>query len=161
MNITLAVPSKKDYKKRLQSELANAKNIRDANDRNSILEGLKKILQNYQQGKVYLWNGSELKIIDYPLDDFIYYCGKDFVAPNFKLYKNPYLLITMDANNITIGMLQGKKIVTLYSELESHKVPRKQDAGGQSELRYERNRAIALKCWFNEIAEKINKGSWK
>jgi len=152
MKITLAIPKGKNVRKRIKKELSLAKNIKSKETRNSIIQGLNKILVNYQEGYVFLWNGSNLEIIEYPLKEFIYHCGNEFIAPEIPKGNN-YLLIAMDANHCTIGMLKGKSIITLFNKKSN--VPRKQDQGGQSQRRFERAREEALKQWFKKVARKI------
>jgi peptide chain release factor subunit 1 len=158
MKITLALPQGKQFKQRLLNEIAVAENIKDKDNRAQITTGLRKIVLNYQEGKVFLYDGNteELVAYDYKLKDFIYHCGDTFVTPNdtsLRDLENKYILIAMDANNATIGILQGKKVTIIWDK-DSH-VPRKHDAGGQSQRRFERGRAEALKRWLKDIGKKI------
>jgi peptide chain release factor subunit 1 len=157
MKITLAIPKNKEFKQRLLNEIGLAENIQDKKNREMVVAGLKKITLNYQTGKVFLYDGltEELVCYDYPLKDFIYHCGADFVVPATKLneLKKGYMLISMDANNATIGILRGKSIQVVYDK-DSY-VPRKQDCGGQSKARFQRDREEQLKHWLDKIAHKI------
>jgi peptide chain release factor subunit 1 len=152
MNITLAIPEGKEYKNKLKHELSVASNIKSKQTRDSITQGLRKILEAYSPGNVYLWNGEKLWSHPYPLNEFIYHCGPDFMVPE-KPSGSKYLLITMDANNCTIGLLSGKRITTLWDH-ESN-VPRKHNKGGQSKARFQRERQNQLGLWFKKIAMKV------
>ena len=58
-----------------------------------------------------------------------------------------------DASDLYIGEFNGKDVRELYHK-GSH-VPRKHDAGGQSQRRFERGRGEALKHWFKDIEELV------
>lgn len=153
MKITLAIPeNKKHMNEFIQKELNSAKNIKSKETRDSVIEGLTKIKQQLQTGKVFLWGGKELVIYDYPLHQFVYECGKKFVVPA-DVQKGYYILLTMDANEATIGRLWGKKIETLWTQQSN--VPRKHNKGGQSKERFQREREGALKKWFKKVAFKL------
>ena len=152
MNITIAIPQGKECKNRIEQELATARNIKSRQTRISVTTGLKKIIESYGTGKAFLWNGNKLDVFDYPLKEFIYHCGKDFVAPKIPS-ESTYLLIDMDANHCTLGLLKGKRISVL--EDKDSNVPRKQDAGGQSQRRFEREREHCKVIWMKKIADKV------
>lgn len=157
MKITLALPEGKDFSARLRKEINLASNIKDKATRESIITGLKKIEPILVSSKAYLWDGKDLDVFDYPLHLFVYHCGSEFKAPEgFVLddLNNKYLLVTLDANEVTIGKLNGKRIDVLWNE-ESF-VPRKHNKGGQSKVRFQRNRELALKKWLGKVADKIN-----
>lgn len=157
MKITLALPEGKDFSARLRKEISLANNIKDKQTRESIITGLKRIEAVLQSGKSFLWDGESLEVFDYPLNLFVYHCGSDFKAPEgFALddLNNKYLLVTLDANEATIAKLSGKKIEVLWSE-ESF-VPRKHGKGGQSKLRFQRNRELALKQWLHKVGGKLS-----
>lgn len=58
----------------------------------------------------------------------------------------------MDANECTIAKV-GESFDVLFHKLSY--VPRKQDAGGQSQRRFEKNREIFLILWMKEIADNL------
>lgn len=60
----------------------------------------------------------------------------------------------MDANECLISFMKGITAEILWSKTSY--VPRKQDAGGQSAVRFQRNREIALNEWFKECNEQLN-----
>jgi peptide subunit release factor 1 (eRF1) len=155
MKITLCIPEGKKFKQRLLDEIGVAENIKDKKHRQQIVSGLRKIVLNYQEGKAFLYDGDTevLLAYDYKLKDFIYHCGKEFVVPEGKLSDSKYLLIVMDADNASIAYLHGKRIIPLWAK--DSNVPRKQDAGGQSQRRFERGREEALKQWLKKVADKL------
>lgn len=63
------------------------------------------------------------------------------------------IVVTVDANECTIAKV-GNKFELIWHK-ESY-VSRKQDAGGQSQRRYEKNRELELIHWIKDIADKIN-----
>lgn len=158
MKITLYIPKdRKNVRDLLSQEINSASNIQDKKNRNEIIDGLNKIATHYKEnGIAYFWDGNKLEYFPYAGKEFKYYCGKEFIIEPMiaSLHKkNSYILITMDANDCVIGLLNGKSIKTLWKK-KSY-VARKQDAGGQSEKRFEQNRELQLKAWFKEIAEKL------
>jgi peptide chain release factor subunit 1 len=156
VKITLAIPGGKDFSTRLAKEISLASNIKDKLHRDNVVTGLRKIESVLCSGKSFLWDGESLDVFDYPLDIFVYYCGKDFKLPdgfNIRDLDNKYLLVTLDANECTIGMLQGKKINVIFRD--DSFVPKKHGAGGQSKVRFQRNRELALKQWFKSIGNKL------
>jgi len=161
MKITLAIPKGKDYRARLKQELALASNIKSKQNKEQVEHGLSRIISVYQEGKAYLYDGdtNDLNIYEYPLKEFIYYCGRYFITPEGVSFGNKYLLVVMDANQATIGLLDGKSIKILWDK-ESY-VPGKQDSGGQSERRFERAREEKKKQWLKEVAEKMKEISLK
>lgn len=159
MKITLAIPKGKKFEQKLTAEIGLAKNIKDKINRDGIIKGLSRIKLQLKDESVFLYDSEteELSVIPYYLDEFIYHCGKEYKIPQIgKNFGNKYLLVLMDANELTIGMsFGGKNPKVLYNEKSN--VPRKQDAGGQSELRYEKNRQLALNGWLKHCAEIIRK----
>lgn len=155
MNITLAVPKGQVHRKgQLEKELSLARNIQSSEVRASIEEGLLKILTRFGDGQAYLWNGTELFIYEYPLNTYIYHCGGSFVVPDASNAVSRYLLVVMDADEVNIAVLVGKCIKPLWHKQSN--VPRKHDAGGQSQRRFERGRSEALKKWMKEIGKKLS-----
>lgn len=130
MNITIAVPKGQYHRKaQIERELALARNIQKSEVRASIESGLLKILAAFGDGRAYLWNGTDLFVYAYPLNMFIYHCGGSFVAPAVSNTASRYLLVVMDANEVSMAMLVGKSIKPLWNKTSF--VPRKHDAGGQ------------------------------
>jgi len=152
MKITLCIPEGKILKGFVSKELNSCRNIKDKSTRDSVQRGLKKINKCITDGNIYLWDGFKLQIIKYNGNEFIYHCGREFKLPDIDPTCR-YGMIVMDSKSCTIAELRGKKIVKLWSKKSN--VPGKQDAGGQSALRFQRNRQIALEQWYKSIAIKM------
>lgn len=155
MKITYAIPKgKTGIAKFLKKELSQAHNIKDKKVREQVIQGLEKLFVLAVDGFVYYWDGETQHLLEtgYRGTETVYFCGKEFKKIE-EGKKTKYLLVILDANECTIGMLEGKRIITLWNETSY--VPRKQDAGGQSAVRYQRNRELALKHWYKKIADKL------
>ena len=157
MKITYALPMEADIvqaKQFLQKERGQARNIKSDVTRKQVEKGLSRIRLVVEPGTILHWDGESehLKSESYEGVDKIYHCGREFVqaAPP---PKSKYLLVAMDAQECTIGLLNGKRIETLWHEMSD--VPRKHNKGGQSKLRFQRNRELALKHWYKKIADKM------
>ena len=151
--ISLLIPKGKSKKKLIESELAVAKNIKSKATRDSITTGLKKILENYSDGKAFYWIENQLQIFDYYGIDSLYNCSKDIIVP--EINNKVYGFVVMDLQECSLYELRGKKKVLLWHDTSN--VPRKQDSGGQSAKRFQRNREIAINLWFKQIAYKMKK----
>jgi peptide chain release factor subunit 1 len=156
MKITLAVPSeRKGIHVFIDREINAANNIKDANYKKQVQNGLKRIRNFLKEGQVYLYDSDtdELDIMAYPLNEFIYKCGKDFIVPNIQL-GNRYMLVVLDQNDATIAELSGSgKMKVLWSP-KSY-IGGKHKDGGQSALRFQRAREGMRKAWFRKIANKM------
>jgi len=157
MKVTYALPKEGDpvaARAFLLKEIDQARNIKKDVTRSQVEKGLARIRNAVEVGKIFRWDGeNESMLIErYLGKEKIYHCGREFVNPP-PMPKSKYLLIVMDANECTIALLNGKRIDPLWHK-ESN-VPRKQDAGGQSAVRFQRNRELALKLWYKEIADKM------
>lgn len=111
------------------------------------------ILSNLEPGRVYYTDGDELIIEEYAGCSHKYSCGREYeryIEPTYF----PYLLLTADANECTIGVSNGEIIDILWSETSF--VPKKHDMGGQSKNRFQRGREEALKHWLRKVVEKAN-----
>jgi len=160
MRISLYVPKgKKNIIDMLYKEVSLAKNIQDKKYGNKIQNGLYKMILNYSDGTVFFYDTDEDEFAMFPYKgkDFIYRIAKDFITKPIEdlQRKNSYLLVIMDANECTIGKLNGKTVSKVWHK-ESF-VPRKHDAGGQSQLRFMENRRLALLAWEKEIAEVLKR----
>jgi peptide subunit release factor 1 (eRF1) len=81
-----------------------------------------------------------------------YYCGNRFLEVDNDLSEDEYVLCVIDANECTIGSV-NHNIEVIWSK-ESY-VSRKQDAGGQSEKRFEMNRENELVQWLKKCADQL------
>jgi peptide chain release factor subunit 1 len=89
-----------------------------------------------------------------PLQTRIYRCDKDFqldILREMLEAKEAYGLVVMDARDAMLALLKGKTIVHLM-KTHSH-VPGKFKAGGQSAVRFARNREIAVKDHFKKVGD--------
>lgn len=153
MNITLAIPRGKDVKRRIEKEYSLASNIKAKHDRDSVQQGLRKILEQVTDGRVYLWNGDTLESFEYPLDSYIYYCHPTlFKVPEVGVH-NRYLLVALDTKSAAIGMLEGSRLTTLWKDDSG--ISGKHSNGGQSAPRYMRLRQEFVKQWYRKIMMRI------
>ena len=127
------------------------------NTRSSVFEGLVKIKARAGDGKALFWDDEEREVysIDYKGVSSKYFCGKELDLEPLNLNAGSrYLLVVMDADHCTIGILNGKRIEKIWDK-DSY-VPRKHNKGGQSSQRFERAREEALKQWLKKISYKVN-----
>lgn len=170
MKITLAIPkNKKGIRDFLTKELNSAQNIQDSNVKKFVQTSLNRILKVVEPGKVYLveqensvslgeltfHDDNTFTVYDYPLDEFIYHCGKDYKIPETPVnFHNRYLMVVLDQNDATIAELFGNgKMNVLWSD-KSH-IHGKFKGGGQSSPRFARQREGHRKAWFKKIATKM------
>jgi hypothetical protein len=143
----------------LDNEINATKSIQDRSYAKKLYKGLTTICINFTTGKVFFYDTDEEEfcMFDYVGKDFVYHIGRDFVTKPIDslMSKHKYLLVTMDANECTIGELNGKSIKVLWQKQSF--VPRKQGSGGQSQVRFMENRRLALLKWEKEIAEVLKK----
>lgn len=105
-----------------------------------------------QSGIALYSDGEDVFVDAYSGIDHKYHCGKEYIKPVIKAFL-PYLLVAIDANEATVGITDGDKIQVLWSDTSL--VPRKQDAGGMSNRRYERGREMDLIHWLRKVADII------
>ena len=87
-----------------------------------------------------------------PIKTRIYRCEKNFQLDILKDIMETYEtfgLVVIDARDAILALLKGKAIVPVI-KTHSH-VPGKFRAGGQSALRFSRNREIAIKDHFKKV----------
>ncbi len=92
-----------------------------------------------------------------PLKTKLYWCDSAFhLDPLTEMMKpkDVYGLLTMDKNEATIALLQGKKYEIIASF--TSQVAGKTRAGGQSAQRFEHLREEAAKDFYRKISEKVN-----
>jgi len=89
-----------------------------------------------------------------PLNFRTYRCDKEFVLEPLREMmetKEVYGLVAMDRRDAIIAILKGKTIIPL---LKTHsEVPGKFKAGGQSAVRFARNRELSAKDHYKKIAD--------
>lgn len=81
-----------------------------------------------------------------------YHCGSKFYTYEYVNPEEQYVLCVIDANECTIGVVN--EFIDVIWTKESF-VSRKSDAGGQSELRYEKNRELELVHWLKNCSDKL------
>jgi len=89
-----------------------------------------------------------------PLNTYLYRCDSGFfLDPLLAMVHEPDVwgLIVMDRAEVTLGLLQGKRVVTLRNR--QSQVPSKHGRGGQSQHRFERMIEHAAHEFFVKIAE--------
>ena len=91
-----------------------------------------------------------------PMNQRLYRCDKEFILDplqDMMADNTTYGLVAMDRREATIALLRGKAIQVLVN-LDSM-VPGKFRAGGQSAMRFERNRELAAKEFYRKIGEHL------
>lgn len=173
--VTVYVPSGYDLNKiiqHLQQEQGTATNIKSAQTRKNVIDALERMIVHFKLFKGTPKNGvaafsgnvaaregqSDVKVWSIeppiPLQTRIYRCDKNFqldILREMLQSKEAYGMIVLDARDATIAILKGKTIVPLVST-HSH-IPGKMKAGGQSSVRFARNREIAVNDHFKKVAD--------
>ena len=175
--ITLYIPPGKniaDVANQLRSELSQAENIKSKQTRVHVIAGLEAILQRLKMFKkppehgmvimsgVVEVNGKEKHITEIiippePVPLYKYHCDSKFYLDPLKEMlkeKKLYGLIVLDRREATIGLLRGKRIEVLA--YTTSMVPGKHRQGGQSSVRFERLRQIAIHEFYKKVGEKAS-----
>lgn len=175
--ITLYIPPGKniaDVANQLRSELSQAENIKSKQTRTHVIAGLEAILQRLKMFKkppehgmvivsgVVEINGKEKHITEIiippePVPLYKYHCDSKFYLDPLKEMlkdKKLYGLIVLDRREATIGLLKGKRIEVLA--YTTSMVPGKHRQGGQSSVRFERLRQIAIHEFYKKVGEKAS-----
>ncbi|RMD57567.1 peptide chain release factor 1 [Candidatus Woesearchaeota archaeon] len=173
--VTVYVPSGYDLSKIIQhlvQEQGTATNIKSSQTRNNVIDALERMIQHLKliqrtppnglavfAGNVASAEGkSDVRVWSLeppiPISTRMYRCDKNFqldLLRDMLESKEVYGMIVMDNRDASIAVLKGKSIVPLVSA-HSH-VPGKFRAGGQSALRFARNREIAVNEHFKKVAD--------
>jgi len=156
MKISICIPNgKSGIRQFLQSELAQSRNIKDKENRKSVLSALSKLLNNVSEndsGISLFSDGDEIQIKSYDGKKWFYHCGREYKLPHIEIF-DPYFLVVIDANEATMGTTNGDNINVLYNHTSY--IMGKHDAGGQSQRRFERGRAEALKAWLRRNVQTL------
>lgn len=175
--ITLYIPPGKnitDISNQLRSELSQASNIKSKQTRKAVMDGLEAILQRLkyfkkppEHGMVVIsgnveFNGTEKRITEIieppePVPLYKYHCDSTFYLEPLKemlMEKKVYGLLVIDRREATVGLLRGKRIEVL--NYASSMVPGKHRAGGQSSVRFERLRNIAIHEFYKKVGERAS-----
>ncbi len=156
----------------LQQEQGTATNIKSAATRNNVIDALERMIQHLRlfkgtpphglavfSGNVAAREGqSDVRVWSIeppiPVRTRMYRCDKDFqleILRDMLNVKEVYGLIVMDARDATIAILKGKTIIPL---VKTHsEVPGKMKAGGQSSMRFQQNRELAVKAHYKKVGD--------
>jgi peptide chain release factor subunit 1 len=175
--VTVYVPAGYDLIKimqHLQQEQGTASNIKSTSTRNNVIDALERMIQHLRivgktppnglavfSGNIASREGrSDVRVWSVeppvPLKMRLYKCEKTFdvdVIREMMETKEAYGLVVIDSRDAIVALLKGKSIIPLM-KAHSH-VPGKFKAGGQSAMRFQRNREIAVKEHFGKVAEVI------
>ena len=158
----------------LAQEQGTATNIKSASTRHNVIDALERMIQHLKLFKRTPPNGlmvfsgnilaregkNDVRVWSIeppiPLKMRLYKCDKLFeLAPLLDMMevKEIYGLVVLDARDAMIAVLKGKTIIPLI-KTHSH-IPGKQKAGGQSAVRFARNREIAINDHLKKIADHV------
>ncbi len=172
--ITLYIPPDKniaDVANQLRQELSQAQNIKSKQTRTNVLAGLEAILNRLkyfrkppEHGMVIISgvvniDGKEKHITEIieppePVPLYKYHCDSKFYLEPLKEMlkeKKLYGLIVIDRREATVGILKGRRIEVL--DHDTSMVPGKHRQGGQSSVRFERLREIAIHEFYKKVGE--------
>ena len=161
-------------KSHLLEEKNTASNIKDRNNRKNVIDALEKIINEIRLIKQVPPNGLvifcgnisnkegepdiRLWSLEPPVksDIRIYRCDQRFVTEPLREMLNrgnKYGLLVLDHREATIGLLDGSNITTL-KHIKSL-VPGKFSKGGQSAMRFTREREGLIRDYFKEVGETL------
>jgi len=173
--VTVYVPVGYDLVKIIQhlaQEQGTATNIKSAQTRNNVIDALERMIQHLRivqrtpphglaafSGNILSREGkTDVRVWSIeppvPLNTRSYMCDKNFdleILRQMLQEKEVFGLVIVDARDAFIALLRGKTIVPLV-KTHSH-IPGKMKAGGQSAVRFARNREIAVKEHFKKVAD--------
>ncbi len=156
----------------LLGEKSTASNIKDRNNRKNVIDALEKIVNELRLVRTTPKNGlvvfcgnvsdkegePDIRIWDVEppqkSDVRLYRCDQYFItAPLKSMFQqgNSYGLLVMDNREATFGLLEGARI-TVLKHIKSL-VPGKFSKGGQSAMRFAREREGLIRDFYKEIAE--------
>jgi len=173
--ISVYVPSSRqisDVQSYLRNEYSQSSNIKSKSTRKNVMGAIESIMsrlktyRNVPENGLVLFcgeiptSGDQTRMVQYvleppePIGTFLYRCDSTFYTEpllDMIVDKKSYGLIVLDRSEATIGILTGKKIITLknFDSL----VPRKHRQGGQSAQRFERLIEIAAHEYFKKIGD--------
>ncbi len=155
----------------LRNEYGTAANIKDKNTGKAVQGAISSILSRLKNlsvgpnGLVIFCgmtrqNKIEFYAIDPPEPITIkrYVCDTVFHVEHLKEQledKKTFGLISIDRQSATFAIVRGTRVEVLVEKKSN--VPRKQDAGGQSQRRFERNVEIAATAFLREMVDLMNK----
>ncbi|MCW1293110.1 MAG: peptide chain release factor aRF-1 [Candidatus Parvarchaeota archaeon] len=173
--ISVYVPAGFDLdviKNQLEQEAHTASNIKDKTTRKNVIDALAKILNELKLIKYTPKNGlvifcgnvsprqgeSDIRLWSFEPKKSIkiraYRCDEEFlIEPILSLYEpvEKYGLIVIDTKEASLGILENTRIIPLKNI--SSLVPGKTRKGGQSAVRFEREREGLILGFIKEVAE--------
>ena len=176
--ISLYIPPTRqisDVASYLKNEYSQSSNIKSASTRknvqaaiSSILSRLKGFRQPPENGLVFFVGhrsvgADQTSMVQFvleppePIQTFMYRCDSSFfIDPLHDMLekKDRYGLIVIDRGEATVGLLNGKRIMTVKN-LQSL-VPSKHGRGGQSARRFERLIEVAAHEYYKKVADIAN-----
>ncbi len=171
--VSVYVPAGYDLNKissHVSQEQGTATNIKSKQTRDNVISALEKIIQHLKlfpktppyglavfAGNVAEREGQQDFQVwsiepPIPLNQRLYRCDKEFVLEPLREMladEASFALVAMDRREATIAILRGKSIIVVASA--ESMVPGKFKAGGQSALRFARNRELAAKEFYQKI----------
>ena len=156
----------------LSEEKSTATNIKDRNNRKNVIDALEKasnelrLIKTTPKNGLVIFSGNvsdregvpDIRVwsLEPPAksDIRLYRCDQKFIIEPLKAMfnqGNAYGLIVMDNREATFGMLEGAKITEL-KHIKSL-VPGKFSKGGQSAMRFSREREGLIRDFYKEIAD--------
>ncbi|MBS3136933.1 peptide chain release factor aRF-1 [Candidatus Woesearchaeota archaeon] len=173
--VTVYIPKDYDLNKiinHLSQEVGTASNIKSTATRKNVTDALEKMIQHLRLYKRTPENGlmafsgnvaeregqSDVRVWSVeppvPLNQRLYRCDKEFVLDVIRDMceeKEVYAFVVLDKRDAHLALLRGKTIVPVA---KTHsEVPGKMRAGGQSSVRFERNRELALKDHLKKVGD--------
>ena len=154
----------------LRGEYAQSQNIKDRTTRKNVCWAIEALINRLKCFKTTPANGlvlfvgtralpgnksetvSEVLEPPEPVAAFVYRCDSHFfLEPLQEMVadKEVYGLLVLDRHEMTIGLLKGKRIITLLNK--ESLVPSKHDAGGQSQRRFERGIEGLALLWLKKV----------
>ena len=176
--ITLYIPPDKqiyDVTAQLRDEFGQCANIKSKQTRTNVQSAISSILSRlkyYQRpppngiavfcGTIFLGGDRtdmECTIIEppEPLNLYIYRCSSNFELEPLRQMleeKNVYGLLVLDRREAYWGFLRGNRIEPVGGATST--VPGKQRKGGQSSVRFQRLREIAINDFYTKIGERAS-----
>ncbi len=173
--ISLYIPSGKqisDVTSYLRNEVSQASNIKSKSTRKNVQAAIESILSRLRNFRlapkngIVLFVGHVAKAGDQtqmrqfvieppePIQTYIYRCDSRFYLEHLEemlVDKKSYGLIVIDRSEFTVGVLRGKKILSLKNVQSL--VPSKHGRGGQSARRFERLIEIAAHEYYKKVGD--------
>ena len=176
--ISIYIPRDKqiyDVTAQLRDEFGQCANIKSKQTRTNVQSAISSILsrlKNYQHapdnvmaifcGTVKL--GGDRTDLDCtileppePITSYSYRCSSNFELDPLKqmlVEKEVYGLIVIDRREACVGFLRGNRIEAITTVTST--VPGKQRKGGQSAMRFQRLRLIAINEFYKRVADRAN-----